>query len=97
MTDPRVLNISKNITVRRSQAKRWIEQCACAWVEEGVSIRDLTLSERVAARSQQAAVREPLPHAELPGIKYQPSATAVEAHRAGFQLLQQASAFCGMA
>ena len=95
MTDPRVLNISKNITVRRSQAKRWIEQCACVWVEEGVSIRDLTLSERVAARSQQAAIREPLPVAELPGIQYQPAANAQAATRAGYMLIQQANAFCG--
>ena len=51
-----------------------------AWVEFGVTIRDLTLAESIAARNQQAAEREPLAHAELPGITFKPPIGAQAAH-----------------
>jgi hypothetical protein len=41
-------------TIKLNQALGRIEQCISAWVEEGRTIRDLTLAERVQARSEQA-------------------------------------------
>jgi len=55
--------------MKRRQAIRAIENCACAWVQYGVSIRDLTIAEAIAARNEQARTAEPLPLAELPGLK----------------------------
>ena len=60
--------------VRLSQAKRWVdEQCAYAWVVKYVSIRRLSLAETVKARAEQARLQEPLPMAEIPGLRYVPA------------------------
>ncbi len=69
--DPRVLNISRGFRLRFNQACKAVDQCACTWVEHGVSVRDLTLSESIAARAVQAKNREPLPYAEVPGLRFQ--------------------------
>ncbi len=68
-----VLNVSRDYFVRLKQAKRSVEECACAWVEYGVSIRDLTLAESIEVRNKQAKLREPLEYAELPGIVFRSS------------------------
>ncbi len=60
----RVLNITKGCYKRYSQALQAIEIGACAWVEEGVSIRNLTIAESIAFRNDQAKQREPLAYAE---------------------------------
>lgn len=66
-----ILNVTRGFYMKRSRAERAItEECACAWVEYGVSVRDLTLAESIKARNEQAALREPLAYAELPGIVY---------------------------
>ena len=67
----RVRNISQHLSIKRSQAYRRVEQCISAWVEIGVSIRDLTLPERIQARAEQAKLNEPMPFAELPGLIFQ--------------------------
>lgn len=59
--------------MRHKQAARAVENCACAWVEFGTTVRDLTLAEAIAARNHQASLREPLPFAELPGLLYRPA------------------------
>ena len=64
----RILNVTRGFTLKHKQAVRAIENCACAWVEYGVSIRDLTIAEAIAARNEQARIAEPLPLAELPGL-----------------------------
>ena len=69
----RVLNITRGYSLKHKQALRAVENCACTWVEFGVSIRDLTLAEAIAARNKQASEREPLADAELPGIIYKPA------------------------
>lgn len=68
--DPRVLNLTRGFRLKRAQAFRAVENCACVWVEFGVSVRDLTIAEAIVARNIQAANREPLAHAELPGIMF---------------------------
>lgn len=68
--DPRVLNITRGFRLKHSQAYRAIQECACKWVEVGVSVRDLTLAESITARNEQARLREPLPYAEIPGLTF---------------------------
>jgi hypothetical protein len=70
----RVFNLTRRFFMKHKQACRAVENCACAWVEPGVSLRDLTLAEAITARNAQAALRDPLPFAELPGVMYRPSA-----------------------
>lgn len=70
MSQTRILNISRGFRLKPNQAYRAIENGACEWVELGISIRDLTLAESIDFRNKQAAVREPLEYAEIPGIKY---------------------------
>src|SRR5579875_1076831 len=77
----KVLNISSGLRIKRSQAYRRIEQCVSEWVEDGVSIRDLTVAEMIAARSMQARAGQrrehererlgvDLGHVELPGVVF---------------------------
>lgn len=68
--DSRILNLTRGFRLKRSQAYRAIENGACVWVEVGVSLRDLNLQESIAARNEQARLREPLPWAEITGITF---------------------------
>ncbi len=88
----RVTNVTRGYTLKHSQALRAISNCAAAWVEFGVSIRDLTLAESVAARHAQAKLREPLPQAEVPGVIYQPSRRGAALTRQGYALIREANA-----
>jgi len=72
----RVLNITRGYSIKHKAALKAVENCACAWVEFGVSVCDLTLAESIAARNEQAARREPLAFAELPGVVFEQPATA---------------------
>lgn len=67
---PSVYNLTRGCYLRLNQARKAVENCACAWVEYGMSVRDLTLAESIAARIQQAKTREPLPYAEVPGLRF---------------------------
>ena len=67
----RVLNVTRRFYMKHRQAAQAVENCACAWVEFGVTLRDLTLAEAISARNRQASLREPLPFAELPGLLYE--------------------------
>lgn len=69
----RVFNVSRRFFMKHSQAAKAVDLCACAWVEFGVSLRDLTLAEAIVARNRRAQLREPLPFAELPGLLYRPA------------------------
>lgn len=66
---PKVINLTTGWKIKRAQANRRVEQCLSEWVDRGTSIRDLTLCEMVAARSEQSRLRAPIAHAEIPGIK----------------------------
>lgn len=68
---PSVFNVTRGFYLRLNQARKAVENCAVAWVEYGVSVRDLTLAEAIAARVQQAKQREPLPYAEVFGLKFE--------------------------
>jgi hypothetical protein len=69
---PAVLNVTRGFYLRQTRARKAVENCACAWVDHGVTVRDLTLAESIHARSQQAKDREPLPYAEVHGLRFDP-------------------------
>lgn len=70
-----------------------MENCAAMWLEEGVSIRNLTLAESIKARNEQARLREPLPYAEIHGLKFDPPVSGVAATRAEGKLMWEARQF----
>lgn len=88
-----VFNVTRRYHMRHKQASRAVENCACAWVEFGVTLRDLTLVEAIAARNHQAALREQLPFAELPGLVYQPGVGREGAGRAQRFIALEANRF----
>jgi len=67
----RVFNETRRFWTKHKQAAQAVENCACAWIVFGASVRDLTLAESIAARNLQAASRDPLPSAELLGLWYE--------------------------
>jgi len=73
----RVFNVTRGYSLKRSQALRAIAECAAEWVEENISIRDLTLAESIAARNEQARLREPLALADMRHIRVVPPPGAV--------------------
>ena len=62
-----------------------------AWVEYGISVRDLTIKESIKARMKQKTPIESLPYAEIPGIIYQPSNR--QSFQAEINLSNQANQF----
>lgn len=93
-----VFNVTKGCYRRYKDAVKAIqEHCSACWVEEGVSIRDLTPQEAIQARNEQARLREPLPYKEIHGLRYEPSVHGVEASRREGQLVWQAHQFATQA
>lgn len=88
-----VQNITRGYAVKLRQALRGIENCACTWVVEGESIRDLTLAESIAARNEQAKLREPLAYHELPGIEFRPPRHAEKSFFESYSLVWEAHKF----
>lgn len=87
-----ILNISRNCFLKRRQAERAIEACACTWVDYGRTIRDLTLREAIDARMLQADRREPLALAELKNVVFRfRDRAALKRER---QLARDADKFC---
>jgi len=71
MAQPRkIVNLTRGLHWKFRRAERAVFECACEWVEYGVSVRDLTLAESIQMRNKQAADREPLAYAEIPGLVY---------------------------
>ncbi len=94
---PRVLNITRQYHLKPSQAQRAIDQCAAEWVEQGVSIRDLTLPESISKRNEQAKLRDPLPGMEIPGLIFKPPAYAAQSAHERADLVRAANALCVVA
>ena len=89
----RVFNVTRGYSMKRGAAEKAIRECAATWVEEGVSIRNLTLAESIKARNEQARLREPLPYAEIHGLRFDPPASGVSATRGEGKLLWEAHQF----
>lgn len=70
-----------------------MDNCAAIWVEEGVSIRNMTVAESINARNGQARLREPLAYAEIHGLRFDPPASGVAATRAEGKLTWEAHQF----
>jgi hypothetical protein len=70
-SNARVINVSRGYSMKYKQACHAVDQCSAIWLESGKSIRDLTLAESIAARNEQAKLREALPLSEIPGLRYQ--------------------------
>jgi hypothetical protein len=88
-----VINLTRDYFVRLKHAKRAVEECACAWVEYGVSIRDLTLAESIVARNKQAELRDPLEYAELPGLVFRGPVGGAAAAGESRRLVREAHRF----
>lgn len=104
MAHLRVHNTFDGTMPKLSRAKRLVELCVYAWVEEGVSIRKLTLAESITARSEkartdeiianeQARLREPLPYAEIFGLSFEPPKSGEAAMKQEARLTWMASSF----
>ena len=91
---PRILNITRKFHLKPSQARRAIENCSAEWVQEGISIRDLTLAESIEKRNEQAREREPLPQAEIPGLMYQQPVSAASTAHERAELVRVANMLC---
>lgn len=61
----------RGYSMKFSQAVKGVANCALVWVKYGASVRDLSVAEAIQARNEQAAMREPLPLAEIPGLKFE--------------------------
>ncbi len=92
----RVYNVSRKFNMKHKQALKAIENCACTWVEYGVSVRDLTIAEAIQARNVQAAIREPAPNAEIPGIIFQQPTSATNSAFERYALIRDANALMVM-
>jgi len=92
----KVINLTTGCKIKRSQAIGRVDQCISAWVSEGFSIRDLSLQESIEARNKQAKEREPLPLSEIPGIKFDPPANALNSNRQSSLLAYEAGKFAAM-
>jgi hypothetical protein len=92
----RILNLTRGWYLKHKQALRAVENCAAAWVEFGVSIRDLSLPESIAKRSEQATMREPLEWAECPGLIYRADERNQAQTRQGYELVRAANQFAEM-
>lgn len=95
---PRILNLTKNCFLKRSQVERGIEACAIAWVEYGKTVRSLSLAESIAARNvqakdMQAKDRKPIASSELPGIVFKPPIGAQAAYVMERRLAFEANKF----
>jgi hypothetical protein len=84
-----IVNITSNYRVDYETALMAIEACSAKWVEEGKSIRRLTESEAITARNEQARKRNlrDLPYAEVPGLRFDPPATGIDATKAGASMV----------
>ncbi len=91
----RVFNETRKFRMKYNQALRAIENCACEWVEVGVSVRDLTIAEALQTRMKQTKNKDPgaLPFAELPMVVFEPPIGAQAAHLRERGLAREANQF----
>jgi hypothetical protein len=90
----RIFHTQRNFTLKHSQALRAIAEGALMWVELGVSVRNATLPESIAARNAQAKASEPIAQAEIPGLTFQQPTTASVSMHERYALIQQANQLC---
>ena len=84
---------TRGFTLKAKQAEKAVADGAAVWVEYGVSIRQATIAESIAARNKQASEREPIADAELAGLIFQPPTRALESTRNERKLAWEANKF----
>lgn len=89
----RVKNLTRGGTLKHGQVVRGVQKCALAWVEFGVSFRQLTAAESIAARHAQKKQSEPLPLAEIPHIVFKAPERAQTSTRQEMHMAMQAVQF----
>jgi len=90
----RIYNVSREYYIKRKQALKGIDRdCTLAWVVEGESVRDLTLAESIAARNEQARLRDPLPYAEMFGLRFEGPKSSEDGKRNRNMMVWEASRF----
>lgn len=89
----RIINLTNGFRYKRGQVERAIENCSAEWVEQGVSIRNLNPIESTAARNARAKILEPMPYAEIPGVRFDPPVSGISATRREGALMWQAHDF----
>lgn len=93
MPNPRIVNLTNGCRFKRGYVERALDACAVEWVEIGVSIRNLTPQESIIARNTRARLLEPMPYAELPGVRFDPPASGIGATKIEGRLLWEAANF----
>lgn len=96
------IRVSRNIRVRHATSgfamkygdvEKGIAACALAWVVKGISFRNLTEGEAIAARNARAGKMEPLALAEIYGVVFEPPERATAAFRAEMEMAWEARRF----
>lgn len=77
--------------MKPSSVARAFDNCAVGWVEQGVSVRKLSIAESLKARSEQARLREPLAYAEIFGLNVIPPAGSMQAFRESRRMAREAN------
>lgn len=98
MAHSRVLHVQRGFRMSKSYAEQVMrDHCTITWIDrDQLTIRDTTDEERLALRAEQAkkaSLREPLPYAEIHGLKFDPPASGVAATRAEGKLMWEARQF----
>ena len=93
MPNSRIVNLTNGCRFKRGYVERALDACAVEWVEMGVSIRNLTPQESIIARNTRARLLEPMPYAELPGIRFDPPSHGIPATRRENILVWEAQNF----
>jgi hypothetical protein len=79
--------------LKYKDAVKGIKNCVFTWVDEGKSVRCLTVAEQVKARKKQEETLEPLPYYEIPGVFYKPSSANEKSFFASHRKVWEAHAF----
>ena len=91
----RVSHITRNYSLNFDQVEKAIRQhSSFVCVEPGKTFIDATFAEVAAWRKAQAPPEfEPLAHAEIPGLRYEPAPTNLASTRQSYAILKQANQF----
>ena len=93
MTNNTRISHDRGFTLKAKQALKAVANGSAMWIEYGVSIRQSTLEEKIAAINKQATEREPIADAEIAGLTFQPPARCAESARNEMRLAWEANKF----
>ena len=93
-----VVHVQRGFRMSKSYAEQVMrDHCTITWLNrDELTIRDTTDEERLALRAEQAkkdSLSEPLPLAEIHGIKFEPPISGVLAARRSNKLMWEAHQF----